>query len=126
MCIGLDLVSNTGRVISQLKIGRPHQHVPPGKQYTKVVPAQHNLSGISGVAELATFGGLNGFMPYADAVVPPVKSRADPKPLADGAKPHAKIGMLKTLTQLGDSHNGDELGRSDSNALGYYDQDDVA
>ena len=74
MCIGLDLVSNTGRVISQLKIGRPHQHVPPGKQHTKVVPAQDNLSGISGVAELATFWGLNGFMPYADTVVPAVKS----------------------------------------------------
>src|SRR5690242_18868221 len=63
MCIGLDLISDPGGVISQLKIGRPHQHVPPGKQYTKVVPAQDNLSGISGVAKLATFGGLNGFMP---------------------------------------------------------------
>ena len=39
---------------------------------------------------------------------------------------HAKIGIRKTLTQLGDGHNGNELGRSDSNALGYYDQDDVA
>lgn len=86
----------------------------------------YRVMAFDALAELATFGGLNGFMPYADTVVPAVKSRADPKPLADGAKPHAKIGMLKTLTQLGDSHNGDELGRSDSNALGYYDQDDVA
>ena len=56
-------------------------------------------------------------MPQPNTVVQPVKARADPQPFAHRAKPQTKVGMLKTLAQLGNGHNRYELARPDTNQL---------
>ena len=58
-------------------------------------------------------------MPQPNAVVQPVKARADPQSLPYAAKPQPQIGMLKTFAKLGDCHNRNELARSHTNQLRY-------
>jgi hypothetical protein len=82
----LHLIAYASRVVTPVKAGSTKQHVPPGQENAKIVAAQTvQLTGLIqvGVPDVRTRW---RFVSKADAVVPPVKVRADPQTLADGAK----------------------------------------
>ena len=65
-------------------------------------------------------------MANANAVVQPVKARADKKPLAPRPKPQAQIRVLQALAELRDGHNGHKLPRRHANGKRRHGQKQVA
>ena len=47
-------------------------------------------------------------MADANAVMQPVKTRADPEPIAPATEPGTQVGVLQALTELGDRDDRDE------------------
>ena len=100
----LDLIAHAGGLKAMLKVGRAKQDVPPRQQHAKVVTAQ-------GVLALR-------LVSEAHRVVQTMKAWTDPQALAQGSKPDAQIGMLKTLAQLRQRDNRHKLPRRNADGLG--------
>ena len=107
----LDLIAYAGGVIALFEIGRAKKHIPARQQYAKVVAPQC----------CRTFA----FMPDANAVMQPVKARADPEPLAQSAKPDPYIGVLEAFAELGQGDDDDELPWWHANELRHHHDDAI-